>query len=53
MPEHMIVAHGAGRRRGTRTRASCRRLPRGAAAALDALALVVSILAGTFAPVTS
>ena len=45
MPEHMIVAHGAGRRRGTRTRASCRRLPRGAAAALDAAVWAVGVVA--------
>ena len=46
MLEHMVAAHGTGRRRDGRARGSCRRLPRGAAAALDAAMWAIGAAAG-------
>ena len=45
MPEHMIAAHGTGRRGGGRARASQRRLPRGTALALDAAIWAIGVVA--------
>ena len=45
MPEHMIAAHGTGRRGGGRARASQRRLPRGTALALDAAIWAIGVAA--------
>ena len=46
MLEHMVAAHGTGRRRDGRARGSCRRLPHGAAAALDAAMWAIGAAAG-------